>query len=474
MIDAPPGLIASTPIFPEPHEILFGAEGSQKLVPVFSDRTVIYLPMAIPVSASPGQFSIQIKVGYQACDDKVCLQPEFEDHTVTLDITDNPAAVQHVNEELFADLAASIAAANIIQIDVFGAKFPLDTSNLLLVWLVSAIGGFLLNLTPCVLPLIPIKIMGLARTAGSRSKTLFLGAVMSIGVVAFWLTLVAAIALVSGFTAANQLFQFPAFTISAGVIIALMGLGMLGMFTTTLPQWIYRFNPKHDSVHGSLGFGVMTAVLSTPCTAPMMGATAAWAALQSPFVTLSTFAAIGAGMATPYLLLAAFPQVVERMPKAGPASELIKQVMGLLMLAAAAYFLGAGLSGATATPPDPPSRLYWWVVGIASAAAGAWLIYRTLQITPAPGKRIVFSVIGLFFITTGLVIGQHFSRESPVNWVYYTPERLDEAQSRGDVVVLEFTAEWCLNCKALEESVLHTNNVVQSLNTTGVTPIKID
>ena len=112
-----------------------------------------------------------------------------------------------------------------------------------------------------------------------------------------------------------------------------------------------------------------------------MGAAAAWAATQYPATTLLTFASIGAGMAAPYMALSIFPALVERMPRTGPASELIKQVMGLLMLAAAAYFVGVGLSALVVTPPDPPGKEYWWAVMAFGAAAGFWLAYGTLRIT---------------------------------------------------------------------------------------------
>src|SRR5437899_8502682 len=116
---------------------------------------------------------------------------------------------------------------------------------------------------------------------------------------------------------------------------------MCGRFSTKLPAWIYRVNPSQQSIWGSFFFGMMTAVLSTPCTAPFMGAAAAWATTQNRAVTTATFGAIGLGMALPYLALSAFPASVQRLPKTGPASELIKQTMGLLLLAAGTYFLGA-------------------------------------------------------------------------------------------------------------------------------------
>src|SRR5262249_33465558 len=154
--------------------------------------------------------------------------------------------------------------------------------------------------------------------------------------------------------------------------------------------------------------------------------------------TLSTFAAIGVGMALPYLILSAFPVLVRRMPRTGPASELIKQVMGLLMLAAAAYFLGTGLAGLLATPPDPPTDAYWWAVALFIAAGGIWLAWRTLQISKKAGSRIVFAAMGALLVLIGASIGMRFTRGSPIKWVYYTPERLETARKENKAVVLEF------------------------------------
>jgi len=141
-------------------------------------------------------------------------------------------------------------------------------------------GGLLLNFTPCVLPLVPIKIMGLSRAAGNRSRCLILGAAMSVGVMAFWMTLAIAITSISGFNATNKLFQYPAFTIAVGIIICIMAVGMCGFFSMNLPSWVDRVNPSQETVTGSFLFGIMAGVLSTPCTAPFMGAAAAWPQLR--------------------------------------------------------------------------------------------------------------------------------------------------------------------------------------------------
>jgi thiol:disulfide interchange protein DsbD len=179
-------------------------------------------------------------------------------------------------------------------------------------------------------------------------------------------------------------------------------------------------------------------------------------------------------MALPYGVLAAFPSLLKKMPRTGPASELIKQVMGLLLIAAGCFFLGSGFSGLFVTPPDPPSKLYWWVVALAGIVAGGWLAVQTMRITKAAGNRVIFGGIGVVILGISVLIGITQTSPGPINWTYYTADRLAEAKARGDVVVIDFTAEWCLNCKALESAVLNPKQVSSLLNSPGVTPIKVD
>ena len=316
--------------------------------------------------------------------------------------------------------------------------------------------------------------MGLSASGGNRRRTLILGIWMMLGVVALWLSLGIGIAFISSFTAINQLFQYPSFTIVLGIFIGIMAVGMGGLFTVRLPRAVYSLNPKHDSAFGSFLFGIMTAILSTPCTAPFMGAAAAWAATQDAVLTLSVFGAIGFGMALPYLVLAAFPQLVEKMPKAGASSELIKQVMGLLMLAAATYFIGVGFSGLLQQEGAPPSRMYLWAVVACAIASGLWLAIRVPKVTTSNMARTIFMILGLGLTIVSIPVGIQLTDKGPIDWEYYTPELLQEEREEGHVVVIEFTAEWCLNCKWLETTVLNKPEIVAIFEDEQVTPLKID
>ena len=205
-----------------------------------------------------------------------------------------------------------------------------------------------------------------------------------------------------------------------------------------------------------------------------MGAAAAWAATRPPATTIATFAAIGAGMALPYLVLSANPGWVEKMPKTGPASELIKQVMGLFMLAAAVYFIGVGLAALFADPPNPTTKIYWWPVMFFCIAAGGWLAYRTFQITAKVKQKTFYAGIGVMIMALSAWGTVQLTDPGPVDWVYYTPERFSEASGDSKVIVMVFTAEWCLNCKALEQGVFKNPKIVTLFAREDIVPMKVD
>lgn len=471
------GLTIDPPLYPPAHPVK--VEFARDPLMVFDGRTIVYVPIRLEKKGFPEKVQVNVTISYQACDNQVCLFPRQVVTAADLPVAVSNEAPQAVNQDLFVGyrLATATGAGNSVGFSLFGWVFAINTGTglgFLLLLFTAALGGMLLNLTPCVLPLIPIKLISLSNAVQNQARCFALGLAMFLGVFFFWLTLGAAIALVSGFTATNQLFQYPLFTISVGFIIAVMAIGMCGLFSIRLPSFVYLLNPKQETLGGSFGLGILTAVLSTPCTAPFMGAAAAWAAAQHPFTTLTVFAAIGIGMALPYLLLSAFPEQICKIPRTGPASVLVKQVMGLLMLAAAAYFIGSGVSALLMTPPSPPGKGYWWAVMGFIALGGLWLAYRTIRIASKNFQRLLFVSLGVILVTSSLYGGMRLTDRGPIDWIYYTPQRFQQAIDQRKVVVMVFSAEWCLNCKALEQSVLTSASVVEQFTREDVAPIKVD
>ena len=470
--------------WPTPHGVKsdFG-DGLQEYA-VYQGEFAVFIPASIAKNAKPGLIAVPITLKFQACDEKGCSNPATLTLTANIEVTAGaidsapPSAIfKSFDPSVYARIRAGEKPSEALEFNLFALTFSIDPNGagFILLLLIAAAGGALLNFTPCVLPVIPLKIIGLSQAAhGSRSKCFALGVVMSAGVVAFWMALGTAIATIKGFDTTSQLFQKPEFTIAVGVIIAIMAVGMAGFFTVNLPDWVHLVDAKHDSYAGSFLFGIMTAVLSTPCTAPLMGTAVFWATTQGPATILTVFAAVGTGMALPYLVLSANPKWIDSMPRTGPASDLIKQVMGLLLLAAGAYFVGAGVAGIMVTPPEPPSHLYWWFVSALGTIAGGWLLVRTIKLSKKKLNRAVFGGIGALILAISVFIGVSQTAKGPIAWTYYTPERLAEAQRSGKVVVVDFTAEWCANCKTFEAFVLNTPSVSKELNADDVAAIKVD
>ena len=477
VIEAPDVITIEAPRYPKaaPFEAQYAAGELMS----YEGQILIYLPIRVEENIEPGSLKLKLSFQYQACTDNYCLFPKTITLSETLAVVKSGAAVLKINNEFFAgyEATATASASAGVDFDLFGWTFSIDTSSgfgLILLLITAAFGGMLLNFTPCVLPLIPIKILSLSHVAQNRKHCFMLGLAMFLGVLIFWLVLGVMIALIAGFSATNQLFQYPAFTILVGLIIGIMATGMFGFFSVRLPNFIYMINPEQDTLPGSFGLGILAAILSTPCTAPFMGAAAAWAATQPPSTTLATFAAIGIGMALPYLVLSASPALVKKMPKTGPASVLIKEVMGLFMLAAAVYFIGVGLAAITSSPPNPPSRIYWWPVMLFSFAGGGWLTFRTLQIASSKKLKVFFTAFGMIVVAFSAWGAVRLTDQGPIDWVYYTAERFDAATNERKVIVMVFTAEWCLNCKAMEQGVLNSPEIVSLFEHDQVVAMKVD
>lgn len=486
--------------WPEPYaaqvDFLFTGTPTEYLV--YAGQAVAYLPVRVADDATPGERVVTLSITYQACDDATCLLPETVERTVTLTIGEPDAAAAVPASGLFSEFDPSVFAdadawggeLAVVADDAGKSKFlgilavpsAESAAGIAVLALLAAVGGFVLNLTPCVLPVIPIKIMTISHHAGSdRGRALTLGLWMAAGVVAFWAALGVVAVLFTAFADPSRLFGLWWFTLTIGLLILAMGVGIMGAFQIKLPQAVYAVNPKADSAHGSFLFGVMTAILGLPCFGFVAGALLAGVALMPKAVVIVIFASIGAGMALPYLVLAAKPGLVKKLPRTGPASELVKQVMGLLMIAAAAYFIGAGVlallsgMGLTASLPWWGKAVHWWAIALAMVVAGGWLAVQTVRISKRVGPRAIFTALGLAFAFVGVAAAANRTEHLKNNfWVDYTPEALQAALDRGNIVVLDFTAEWCLNCKTLEATVLSRDPVKAELIGGGVVPMMAD
>jgi thiol:disulfide interchange protein len=497
--------------WPEPYDVkaadpMGGAEPIT--VKSYKGKAIAYLPVRIAADAQPGAYPLSITVRYQACDDTVCLMPATD--VLQVGVTIGASSVAAATSDLFDGFAGATFDESSPASEggalasggptFFGITIPTGGGllSLLVIGLLSALGGAILNLTPCVLPVIPIKIMTLTQHAGEhRGKTLFLGLMMFFGVVAFWAALALPVLLIQGFADPSRIFGIWWLTTGIGVLIAVMSLGLMGMFSLNLPKSAYMVNPKADTASGSFLFGVMAGVLGLPCFGFVAGALVPIAASQGVAFVITLFTSMGIGMGAPYLILSAKPEWVSNLPRTGPASDLVKQVMGLLLLAAAAYFVGSGLIALVSEKPYIAKQLHLWVAALFGVGAGGWLVLRTLMITKSVIGRGVFGVVGLVLALGGSWLAWSFTSDARTEylerqaaieaaggqgegqilltvWNDYSPALVQEARDQGKVVVMDFTAEWCINCKALKKAVLMVDPVVGELRSDDVVMVTVD
>lgn len=532
---------------PHPDKVPSPTSEGTLTVPLYSGDAVAFVALrAPPAPAEAGEYEVALAVSFQACDEAQCLMPELKKLKVKIKV-DPAAAVAPSTDKLFAAFrevsnpappdgsvqppipapgpvgsstppAATPAAATPATATSSGAHSPPPApssaastpgsapaaslgatifgfnigSGVLVLAFFAAIGGFVLNLTPCVLPVIPIKVMTLTQHAASKRHALVLGSWMALGVVAFW----AAVGIPMAFISASldpSRFIFGVWwvTLTIGLVVALMGLGIMGLFTFNLPQAVYMVDAKADSPFGSFLFGVLTAVLGLPCFGFVAGGLLAGAATLPPVTIMAIFVGLGVGMAAPYLVLSVWPQLLRFIPRTGPASQLVKQVMGLLLLAAAAFFIAAGIKSVLHVYPYLAGSMTWWAVAFFVLIAGLWLTIRTWQISHVHWPRLVMPVLsvamvgGIYLFASGEL---HRDRQTYLErqaaaesgkiptgvWLEYTPELFAAVRKSGKAVFLDFTADWCINCKVLKRTLLDQNPTRSTLAHSDVVLMEVD
>jgi len=338
---------------------------------------------------------------------------------------------------------------------------------------------------PCVLPVISLKIFGFVRQAGqTRSKILRSGLAFAAGIFAWFIAL--GLLLVGLKSAGHQItwaFQFtdPYFVFGMAVLVLVFALNMFGVFEVSLPQRATRGMlglTDREGEAGSFVQGVFATLLATPCTAPYLGTALGFAFTQSGIVIMAMFMSIAAGMAFPYVLLAAQPAWLRFLPKPGPWMNHVRQVMGFLLLATLLFLLyvvGAqrGLEG-----------LIWASAFLLVVSVACWIKGIFLVPTASLRSRSIAVIVILVMLLGGgaYFIGQKFrtstasqlANSEPGGWQPFSPSLLQAELQQGHPVFVDFTAAWCLNCKFNEARVLENAVVRDAFQQHGVTKLKAD
>ena len=489
------GIHFGEPKWPEPIKEYSEALDLENLV--FKGYFQIKLPVE-SVDADYDTLTTQATFHYQACDNSICLAPSsvtfgvgpigFNKKSNTASAVGNGSNLKKNGDSEQGNDEGSSGNASETLPD--NATNEGNSAGTLVLLLSALLGGLILNLMPCVLPVLSLKLFSLIKQAGeSRKRLLMLGSATTVGILAsFWLLagIVAAVKAGGGNAGWGMQFQSAGFIAFMVVILSAFAMSFFGVFEIWLPG---SATTKMDSAGSKQGLagafftGALLVLLSTPCSAPFLGTAMGFAFTASTPVLLLFFTAAGIGLALPYMLVSAFPSVLKIFPKPGAWMVTLQKVMGVLLLGTVAWLL--------------------WVVheqaGNYGVAVFAVIAFLSVILSFAIGKiappgvafiREVAAVVGSIVLLAAFWFAFASPKyEAEVNaifdtraaqlitedgWYRYTPELIENFAKTGRTVFIDATADWCLTCKANEAAVLNREDFKHAMDSLNVARVKAD
>ena len=337
------------------------------------------------------------------------------------------------------------------------------------------LGGLILNLMPCVFPVIGLKIMGFVQQAGQdRRKIALHGVTFALGVFTSFgiLSGILYAARAAAGSGANSIgwgyqLQNPWVVLALMLLMFVLALNMFGLFELgTSATSVGGSLQSKQGLGGSFFSGALATIVATPCSAPFLGV-AIGASIALPALQFFTaFAAMALGLALPYLILSIFPKLIELLPRPGAWMESFKQAMSFFLFATTGYLLWvyAGQIGL--------DNLLGPLFGLSSIAVAAW-IYGRWNLPHRPRFiRLTAMTLSGFFAVGGFILAKP-PEKSALVWEPWSQETVDTLLAKGTPVYIDFTAQWCATCQVNKKRA-YSDDVIRLMKQRGVVALKAD
>lgn len=396
----------------------------------------------------------ELKVTSQACADAgLCYPPRHQFFSVDADGgTNEVAASSFTNSQSNTGRGISTTTAQT-------SNEPAQAPLLPLVILGAMLGGLILNLMPCVFPVLSLKALSFASSSADKHKQHLHGWAYTAGVVGSFV--VAAIAIIAARGAGESLgwgfqLQQPGFVALMAYLFFVMGLSLSGVFYfgTSFMGAGQSLTQGH-SLKSSFFTGVLAALVASPCTAPFMATALGFALTQPAYIALLIFAALGFGMSLPFILLSYSPALANHLPAPGPWMDTLKQALAFPLYLTSVWLLWVlgnqtSSTGAMAV-----------LVGAVLITFGIWLLQRSHKSSLGKIVKRGFAAASIIVaLSLGFNSGDFRESESGL-WEPYSAARLGAERSAGNPVFIDLTADWCITCKVNEKVALNTQEVAR-------------
>lgn len=459
--------------WPVPLNFEFQGVKSRGFTGVVTLRVPVKVPMSEPLNK---KFTVAAKVTWVACGESQCVPGSrlFIDQVGTQML----ALTNPVKESAWRDL--TLAGNSDIGKEIYTWEERFRAMNaphpafMILLW-AAFLGGIILNLMPCVFPVLGIKVMSfVAREKecviwGRKDATMAAAGVYALGIILSLVVLGSVVlALRAGGEAIGWGFQLQeaGFVWTIGLLMGILAMNLAGGFEMNAigGSFLSKLAGDHGC-WGAFGSGVLMVLVATPCSAPFLGVALAGIFLLPVWQALLVLVVMGVGLALPYVVLAAFPAIVQKLPKPGAWMDDLKKILAWLMGASAVYMAWVYL-GQVAPLPG--------LMGLLSAAAvlfGLWMTTRWTKVGRQAG--IFFVLIGLLPGVVGFVQKHFAPQRVEIRWQAWSDEKATHLREKNENVVVEFTARWCVTC-LVNERVWEDKRVIDILEKRNVTLLRAD
>ncbi len=383
----------------------------------------------------------------------------LEGKLVTLTLTDGRRGMEQVAVTRYAPGMASPVAV--------------DATTFLQILALAVLGGLILNLMPCVLPVLSIKLLSVVKQGGrDRGEVRISFLASAAGILFSFLVLAGvAIGLKAGGMAAGWGIQFqqPLFLTAMAVLLTLFACNLFGFFEIPLPRALANVaggGPGHGLV-GHFSAGAFATLLATPCSAPFLGTAVSFALARGAGEILIIFSALGVGLALPYLSVAAFPGLATRLPRPGPWMATLRRILGLALAGTAVWLLSVLAGQVSVAAAVLAGALLFCLAAVLGFRA-----HLKRSLGPALAALLALAV---FVLPTGFgPSGQGANAGAGDGWIAFDQVEIARRVAAGEVVFVDVTADWCLTCQVNKKLVIDTSAVAEDFDAHGVVRMRAD
>jgi len=426
-------------------------------VEVYAGNFTVFVPLADKFVAETTEIKkgdVKIRISGIACTSIVCLAPFEKILRTTIDLSQADSWQRQVSFE------PAVGANKATQAPPYSVPSAL---------LLAFLAGLILNIMPCVWPVLPLIVMRIVEQAEkNRGTSIAMGLAFCLGILLFFACLAGANIILQVFYGTvlqwGDQFRNPAFLAAMALLLVVLALFMFGLFTITVPSSIAGKSGSGKGYTGAIAMGFLAAILSTPCSFAILAAAFAWAQAQPLQLATIAIMVMGIGMALPYAVLTSMPRLLKRLPKAGRWMELFKQAVGFILLIIAVKLIAA-------LPQIQRINVLYFaiVLGFCIWMWGTWVSYNTRT-----SRKWLVRIIAVALAVAAGWIFLPGPKGKLIDWQDYNADLIDETTAQDQPVLIKFTADWCLSCQTIEKLVYSHKDIAQLIKQKNVLAIKAD